>query len=69
MREDRTYLRRDVLTAAARHAFLEGLRLLGYSLKRDRDEEVTPRRIPTKEFRFENRGNPDGLKQFASGLS
>ncbi len=46
-----------------------GLRLLGYSLKRDRDEEVTPRRTPTKEFRFENRGNPDGLKQFASGLS
>ena len=47
----------------------EGLRLLGYSLKRDRDEEVTPRRIPAKEFGFENRGNPDGLKQFASGLS
>ena len=43
MREDRTYLRRDVLTAAAKHAFLEGLRLLGYSLKRDRDEEVTLR--------------------------
>ena len=65
LKEDRTYLRRDVLTTAARHSFLGSTAFR----KRDCDEEATPRRIPTKEFRFENRGNPDGLKQFASGLS